>query len=293
MNCYGLILESPLYRLINKYRELQHNLVIKIKYPKKNINDLYSFFQRKKLNYLIKLSKAKDPLVNEMTFSNPLKPDLEDLYNLYHYVVLNKRINILEFGSGFSTLIFFIALNDLKHKYLNQVTNLRRNNAFELFVLESNKKYLKITKQRIFNYIKINKLTNIAKVNFFCSDVEMTKFNNNIVSEYNQLPLCNPDFVYLDGPDQFRVKKSINGISTRHKDFMPMASDILKIEYFLTPGTIILVDGRSANAQFLKDNFKRKWIYKNDKKNDQHIFLLKAPILGKFNQKQISFYNKI
>jgi hypothetical protein len=267
--------------------------VIKIKYPKKNTKDLYSFYKKKKLSWLIKLSKFKEPLANEMIFNNLLKPDLDDLYNLYHYVVLNKRLTILEFGSGFSSLIFFIALNDLKNKFLDKITDLRRNNAFELFVLESDKKYLKVTKQRIFSYIKKNKLINIPKVNFFCSDVEMTKFNYNIVSEYNKLPLCNPDFIYLDGPDQFRVKKNINGISTNHKDFMPMASDILKIEYFLTPGTIIVVDGRSANAQFLKDNFKRKWIYKNDKKNDQHIFLLKAPILGKYNQKQISFYNKI
>ena len=36
---------------------------------------------------------------------------------------------------------------------------------------------------------------------------------------------------------------------------MPMVGDILKFEYFLTPGTII-TDGRTANAQFLNENFK-------------------------------------
>ena len=48
---------------------------------------------------------------------------------------------------------------------------------------------------------------------------------------------------------------------------MPMVCDILKFEYFYTPGTIIVCDGRSANAKFLKDHFERKWKYINDKKN--------------------------
>ena len=47
---------------------------------------------------------------------------------------------------------------------------------------------------------------------------------------------------------------------------MPMVCDILKFEYFYTPGTIIVCDGRSANAKFLFDHFKRKWRYFNDKK---------------------------
>ena len=99
------------------------------------------------------------------------------------------------------------------------------------------------------------------------------------------------NFIYLDGPDQFNIKGNINGFNTRHKDLMPMACDIAKIEYFLLPGTIILCDGRSANANFLKDNLKRNWIYLNDKKNDQHIFLLNEKSLGKVNNKILNFYN--
>ena len=41
---------------------------------------------------------------------------------------------------------------------------------------------------------------------------------------------------------------------------MPMVGDIIRFEYFY-PGTIIITDGRSANAQFLKENFKRNWLY--------------------------------
>jgi hypothetical protein len=73
---------------------------------------------------------------------------------------------------------------------------------------------------------------------------------------------------------------------------MPMVSDILKFEYFYIPGTIIVCDGRASNSKFLKDHFNRKWKYLNDKKNDQHIFLLSDPILGKLNKLQLDFYNK-
>ena len=119
----------------------------------------------------------------------------------------------------------------------------------------------------------------------------MSTFNGRICTQYKKLPLCNPDFIYLDGPSQFNVKKDINGISTRHKDMMPMVSDILKLEHFYTPGTIIVCDGRAANAKFLRDNFQRNWKYINDKKSDQHIFLLNDPMLGKYNKLQVKFYN--
>ena len=55
----------------------------------------------------------------------------------------------------------------------------------------------------------------------------MTTFNGRISTEYLKHPRVNPDFIFLDGPDQFKVKKNINGISTRHKDMMPMVCDIL------------------------------------------------------------------
>lgn len=70
----------------------------------------------------------------------------------------------------------------------------------------------------------------------------MVEFNNHIATEFKRLPICNPDFIYLDGPDQFKVKKDINGISTKHDDLIPLSCDLLKIEYFLIPGRIILVD---------------------------------------------------
>lgn len=259
---------------------------------KKNRNFIENFFIKKGLTSLVSLSKKKKPLVNEMTQNKPLIPELEDLYYLYQYVLINKRITIFEFGSGWSTLILSLALRELSEKYLSQVKQLRRNNPFELFVLENEKKYLNITKNRIKKINSELKIKNPIKINYFLSDVEMSTFNDRICTQYKKLPLCNPDFIYLDGPNQFNIKKDICGINIKHKDMMPMVSDILKLEYFYTPGTIIIIDGRAANTKFIKDQFKRNWQYLHDFENDQHIFYLSDPILGKYNKLQLEFYNK-
>ena len=268
---------------------------ISYKFKKPNMRKkkfIEDFFIKKGLKLLVDLAKKKKPSVNEMIIKDPLVPELDDLYNLYQYVLVNKRTTVLEFGSGWSTLIFSLALTELKDKFYDEVKLLRRNNPFELFVIENSKKYLNLSKNMVNKFNKYLKIKNPIKVNYHYSEVEMTTFNNRICTQYKKLPLINPDFIYLDAPDQFNIKGDVNGISTRHKDMMPMVSDMLKFEYFYTPGTILVCDGRSANAIFLKDNFKRNWKYVDDKKNDQHIFWLDDPILGKFNKLQLDFYNK-
>ena len=265
-----------------------------IKFPKNLIDKkIERFFHNKGLSNVIKLYKGKYQTVKDMIRNHPYNIELKSWYNLYRlfqFVVLNKRITILEFGSGWSSLVLQAALNENKNRYLNYVKdNLRRNNLFELFVVENERKFLNISKKRIKKFIKNHKSSN-TKVNFSYSDCEMTTFNNQFATQYKKLPLCNPDFIYLDGPDQFSIKKKTNNFTTAHKDMMPMVCDILKIEHFLTPGTIIVIDGRGANAQFLKDNFKRKWLYFNDKKFDQHIFYLHASSIGKYNDLQLKFY---
>ena len=258
----------------------------------KNKKFIEKFFINKNLKLLVDLSKKNKPSVNQMMSDEPYIPELDDLYYLYQFALINRRTTILEFGSGWSTLIFSLALKELKSKFSKDIKLLRRNNPFELFVIENEKKYLNITRNRIKKFNKYLNIKNPIKINYSLSDVEMTLFNNRICTQYKKLPLCNPDFVYLDGPDQFNIKGDVNGISTRHKDMMPMVCDILKFEYFYTPGTIIVCDGRAANAKFLKDNLKRNWKYFNNLKSNQHIFWLNDPNLGKYNKLQLEFYNK-
>lgn len=254
--------------------------------PKKNLNQIKSFFKELDLEKLSKLSSEKTLPINKMIYKYQYSPELIDLYRLYNLVFQNKRTTVLEFGCGWSSVIIVKALIDLKKKYFNSIKKIRRQNPFELFIVDNEKKYLLITKKLIKDFLPNNDL----KIHFHYSKVKMTKFNNRVACEYLSMPMCNPDFIYLDGPDQFNIKGRVNNLNIGHKDFMPMQCDILKIENFLQPGTIILADGRKANTRFLKNNFQREWSYKEEDAYDQVLMLLKEKPLGIVNKKILSFY---
>lgn len=250
--------------------------MFKIKIPaKKNLSSVQNYFKQYKLFKFLKKDR--------ITFA----PDLNDLYYIHEFILLNKRLTALEFGCGWSTVIIKNALEINKKKYFNTIKNLRKKNCFELFTVDNKKKYLSITKNKC---KKI--LGKKDKINFFYSENKMTKFNERICSEYIKLPKINPDFIYLDGPDPKSTKGTVSGFNTNHLELMPMSCDILKIEHFLLPGTIILSDGRTANVRFLKLNFQRNWVHIDDTENDQHILYLNEKSLGKINDKFFNFINK-
>ena len=241
--------------------------------PKKNINFIKNYFKN---HNLLKHLKADETSFN---------PDLFDLFRIHQFITLNKRITALEFGCGWSTVIIKHALDLNKQKYKDKIIKLRKKDTFELFTVDNQKKFLKLTKKKC---EKI--LGKKIKIDFHFSECQMTKFNGRFASEYKKIPVVNPDFIYLDGPDPSSVQSSVNNFNTKHLELMPMSCDILKIEPFLIPGTIILVDGRTANSNFLKNNLQRKWIYKRDAVNDQSIFFLNDESLGKLNTLQLNFF---
>lgn len=215
------------------------------------------------------------------------RPNLKDLFFLHQYIILNKRLTILEIGTGWSSLVIQHALNLNKKKFLLKVLKIRKKNLFEMFVIDNNRFYLNIAKKRselVFGKSK--------KKNFIFSEAEMVSFNGRFASQFKTLPLCNPDFIYLDGPSPLSVKKKINGFTTNHPDLMPMSCDILKFENFLCPGTIILIDGRTSNARFLKNNFQRNWKYFYNSKNDHNLFYLDEAPLGEYNKNLLNFYSE-
>jgi hypothetical protein len=248
---------------------------------------ILNFFSKKGLGNLIFENKKNDLNINQLKSKSPYKPNLDDLFSLYNLVIKNKRTTILEFGSGWSTLIFAIALSELKNLYSKKVKNLRRNNPFELFVVDNENKFLNITKNRIKKYFD-GKCP--IKIHYLHSEVNMTMFNGRIATEYSNLPKCSPDFIYLDAPDQFNIKKSVNGFNLDHLDLVPMSCDILKFEHFLNPQTILIIDGRRSNAQFIKKNFQLNWKYKYLKNLDQHFFQMMEKANGEQIKRIVKFY---
>ena len=253
-----------------------------------NINKKYNFFKSYfksfGLSEILADRNFYKRSINEMNVKHAYEPELDDLYLLHSYIIKYKRMTVLEFGTGWSTLVMANALKYNINKFSKNIRNLRLNNAGQIHTIDNEKKWNKVTKAKTAKY------SNHVKLHY--SEAKMDDFNGRICTSFKNLPKINPDFIYLDGPDQFNIKGKQSGINLNHNDFMPMSCDILKIENFLKPGTIIVVDGRAANSRFLKVNLQRNWKYGYNKINDQHVFYLNEKPLGKLNQNQLSFYFK-
>ena len=215
----------------------------------------------------------------------PSAPELDDLIRLHYLVTTRKVRTVMEFGVGKSTYIFTDALKKNKVKYADYVKeNLRISTPFELHSVENNAGWLSIV---------VDNVGNEEVFHPHLSPLSMGTFNDRICTYYDGIPNIRPDFIYLDGPDQFSAGGAVRGINTNHSDRMPMAADLLAIEHFLEPGTLILVDGRTANARFLKTNFQRDWKHVHLAEEDQHIFELVEEPLGKWNKQAMDFtYNR-
>lgn len=214
----------------------------------------------------------------------PFPAELDDLTRLHYITTSRKVTTILEFGVGMSTVVFADAIyrNYKYRKYIEN--NLRRNNLFECHSVDNNNSWINECEKRIPNALKDKAICKIH----LCK-LNTGLFNDRLCTYYENIPNISPDLIYLDAPDQFSPIGEIRGLSTKHPDRMPMAADILTIEHFLQPGTLIIVDGRTANARFLKVNLQRNWAYYYSSEWDQHFFELQESPLGIYNKRMIDF----
>ena len=206
--------------------------------------------------------------------------ELDDLVRLHYLVTSRKVTTILEFGVGKSSITFDHALNLNKQRYASFVKdNLRRSNPFQCFSVDNNEEWITVCKNT----------AETSQVNYHYSQCSVSTFNGRVCTYFDNLPNICPDLIYLDGPDQFSPLGDVRGVSTNHPDRLPMSADILAIENFLLPGTLIVVDGRTANARFLKTNLQRDWSYFHHEEYDQHYFELVEKPLGIYNKRQVEF----
>lgn len=212
----------------------------------------------------------------------PYGVEIQDLCRL-HWLCLNRKsTQVLEFGSGYSTLVIAHALSILRKEHLEwALRNTRLENPFKIYSVDESPEFANITRSRLAKY---EECTDVS-----VREVYLTEYDGRFATLYKDLPNVTPDFIYLDGPSQYATTEAIAGFSIDQKARMPMAADILRFEYFLEPGSVILVDGRSANASFLKNNFQRNWLYRHDAEGDYHIFELHDPFLGELNENKFKY----
>ncbi|GIS99556.1 MAG: hypothetical protein CM1200mP26_12690 [Acidimicrobiales bacterium] len=211
----------------------------------------------------------------------PFVVELDDLLRLHHIVLSRRVTTILEFGVGKSTTVLAHALAINEERDAGVVAaDMRRSNPFELHSVDNDTSWIETASQALPEFLR-------DRCHLHHCPLEIGEFAGRLCTYYRNLPNLAPDLIYLDGPDQFSAEGDLRGLSTAHPDRMPMAADILVFEHFLTPGTLIVVDGRTANARFLATNLQRRWSYWHAVEFDQHFFELVETPLGPYNARQI------
>jgi hypothetical protein len=160
--------------------------------------------------------------------------------------------------------------------------NVRCINPFHIYSIEEEGRFIDITLKRLSDTLK-----DFASISH--SSIELVTHDNRIATIYSKLPNISPDLIYIDGPSLYGTTTELNGLSFNSPVRMPISADVLRFEFLLEPGTLIVVDGRTNNARFLKTYLKRNWIYHHDSLNDVHYFELQETPLGIFNKKKIDF----
>ena len=270
---------NPIYRFIRRFNLKSFNY-------NKNVISYTKFFELKKLIKKLNYDTIKDASPRYLASvkqknKKPLIFEFNDLCRLHWLVLSRKALNILEFGSGFST-VFIADACFILSKFFKNVKDIRVNKKFHLYSLEENTKFMRITEKRLFQHLK--KHVSIIKCNH-----KIIEYEGKFATRCSNIPNISPDLVYLDGPSQYVAKKNLSGFNFNNISRFPMSSDLLFLEYFFEPGTFVVVDGRTSNARFLKDFFKRKWKYNHDSIADCHYFELIENPLGIYNRNKLNF----
>lgn len=263
----------------------------------KNIIDYFynenldSYFNSEELENIKYKQKIIEPYYGNSISEIAIPIDIEDLVKIHQLLRKRKVFTVLEYGIGYSTIIMADALHKNKTEFENsefeKKNNIRCNHKFEIHSVDTSEFWI----SRMTKKIKDLGLENI--VNLYFSECKIGTFNDRICHFYEKHPNVVPDFIYLDGPSPLDVSGNINGIDFTNNDRTVMSGDLLIQEPTFIPGLFILIDGRTNNANFLKNNFQRKYIYHHDIDNDIHTFELKEPPLGIFNIAKLEYSNLI
>lgn len=208
----------------------------------------------------------------------PYPPEAGDLVRLHKLVRTRKCFTVLELGLGYSTLVMADALakNEREWERLSPRPEVRNRFLFQVFSVDASPDWIETVKRRVPPDLA-------GRIHISQSDVEAGTFQGQLCSYYKRLPDVVADFIYLDGPHPKDVKGDVHGLSFRCDERTVMSADLLLMEPTFLPGTLILVDGRTNNARFLQNNFKRRYATRWDKKEDVTTFELKEERLGYLN----------
>ena len=204
-------------------------------HPRKSL----AFRSRPKLTpYLQKYHKHKLAAKMNLDFlslrpNHAYEPDFSDFWFLYKTVRRRKPRVVLEFGSGGSTVVIARALLD------NKIQS--PECAGYLYSIDDQEYWANTTRSMIPPELK-----EICEV-IHVPTVELD-WDGHPTFRHSRLPVFTPDLIYLDGPTLRKDRK--------------IAVDVLEMEPKFQPGFLLIIDGRTANSEFLKDYLTKPYACK-------------------------------
>jgi hypothetical protein len=213
-----------------------------------------------------------------------MEPDIDDLVRLHQLVRHRRAFTVLEFGIGNSTLVIADALAKNADDFAasDAKVELLPADAFRVFSVDASEAWLATAVARIPNGLQ----THVVAAH---SEVHTGTFNGQLCHFYDRVPNVVPDFIYLDGPDPRDVGGAINGLDFSHRERTVIAADLLVMEPTFVPGLMVLIDGRTNNARFLANNFRRTYDWLEDPEGDYTMFELAEPPLGPKNLARLNY----
>lgn len=215
----------------------------------------------------------------------PYEFELDDLYYLYCLTRQSAAVSVLEFGSGWSTLAFAKAIEENRRSMIESY-NVRHPNPFKVMSVDASAHWMDVTLSRLPTELRDLVIPQVAKP-------RLIELKGSYVSVYEKIPPFTPDIIYLDGPDPEQVTGSIDGFFSLELHGLPMSADILRIEPHLWPYTVIVTDGRTANARYIQANLQRNWQHLHDPFGDRTVFRLDETPFGPVTEEHLATRLKV
>ena len=193
--------------------------------------------------------------------SAPYPPVYADLNSLADILHRTSRTRILEYGVGHSTMVFARHIREMWELALwTEIDGPEWPIGID--TVDAGMPYIGYWAKKLVEEFKEDA---DHLVNFHHKVPELVNIGNQIASCYPFVPAWAPDFIYIDAPEGYQTKMP--------DSYVPIAADVIRLEPYLMPNTIIVLDGRAANARFIFRHLKNTWAYRYCEERDQHFFV--------------------
>jgi len=212
--------------------------------------------------------------------ATPYGPELDDLHHLYALARRSAAVSVMEFGSGWSTLVLALAVHENEASFAGTY-DVRHPNPFRVLSVDASAEY----SARSFAQLPVELRGHVIA---HVSGARLVEHGGRWASLFDDLPPFVADLIYLDGPEPGQVRGTVDGFSLADPHGLPVAADLLRLEPMLWPETTVVVDGRTANARFLRDNLQRRWDHLHDPFGDRTTLFLDETPYGEISARHVA-----